>query len=97
MEDYLNGINEDLWHLIETEPYRANFVVAVGSATQNERSAVGQLKKEANEKKYLSKLRRALPPVVYNYVRGCKTAEEIQNILKDKFQGNKRTDKEIGY
>ena len=32
---------------------------------------------EANDNKCLHELRGALPPVVYNFVCGCKTAKEI--------------------
>ena len=44
-----------------------------------------------NEKRCLRELRGALPPVVYNNVRGLKSANEIWNTLKQKYQGSKKT------
>ena len=35
----------------------------------------------------------ALPPVVYNYVRGCELANEIWDTLKVKYQGSEKTKK----
>ena len=48
-------------------------------------------KKTTNDKKALRELRGDLPPVVYNYVCGCKTAKEFWDNLKEKYQGNART------
>ena len=39
----------------------------------------------------MSELRGALPPVVYNYIRSCKTAKDIWNTLKEKYQGSEKT------
>ena len=39
----------------------------------------------------MRELRYALPPVVYNYVRICKSMKEIQNTLKEKLQGSEKT------
>ncbi|XP_023738187.1 uncharacterized protein LOC111886187 [Lactuca sativa] len=39
----------------------------------------------------MRELQGAFPPVVYNYLRGCKTAKEIWNTLKEKFQGSEKT------
>ena len=39
----------------------------------------------------MRELRSARPPVVYNYVRTCKTSKEIWNMLKERYQGSERT------
>ena len=39
----------------------------------------------------MRELRGALPPVVYNYIRSCKTAKEIWITLKEKYQGSEKT------
>lgn len=36
MEDYLNGIDEDLWHSIEKGPYRADLIQAAGKDDASE-------------------------------------------------------------
>lgn len=93
MEEYLNGIDEDLCRSIEEGPYHVGAVEVVGSTTSNESLTVGRFRSEANDKICIRELRGALPPIVFNYVHGCKTAQEIWNSLKDKFQGTKRTKK----
>lgn len=50
-------------------------------------------KKKANDKRCIRELCGALPPVVYNYIRGYNTSQEIWNTLKEKFQGNERKKK----
>lgn len=77
MEDFLIWINEDLWGLINNGSYRANVVKAIRITARNESMTATRLKQEANDKRCIRKLRGALPPVIYNYLRGCKTAQEI--------------------
>lgn len=50
MEDYLIGIDEDLWPPIKSGPYRESVVKVVGGAAENESVTIDQIKKEANEK-----------------------------------------------
>lgn len=50
-------------------------------------------KQKANDKRCIRELRGALTPVVYNYIRGCKTAHEIWSTFKEKFQGNEQMKK----
>lgn len=50
-------------------------------------------KQKAKDKRCNRELHGAIPPVVYNYIHGCKTAQVIWNTLKEKFQGNERTKK----
>lgn len=50
-------------------------------------------KQQANNKRCIHELRGALPPVVYNYICGCKTAQDIWKTLKEKFQRNEYTKK----
>lgn len=76
MEDYLNGIDEDLWRCItsgDCHPWWLEQVRTVGSSIDVFLQAD---KQKANDKKCLCELRSALPWVVYNYVCGCKTAKE---------------------
>lgn len=77
MEDYLNGIDEDIWRPIRDGPFCATTVDLVGTTTQNENIIVTRLKKEVDNKRCICKLRGVIPPVVYNYIRGCKTPQEI--------------------
>ena len=39
----------------------------------------------------MRELRGALPPIVQNYLRGCKTEKEIWNNFKEQFQGSEKT------
>ncbi|CAI9264805.1 unnamed protein product [Lactuca saligna] len=87
-EDYHNRIDEDLWRYIEIRPYRADLIQIVGNANVVEDTIAQENKKKVNDKRYLCELHTTLPPVVYNYVRGYKTAKEIWDTLKDKYQGN---------
>lgn len=74
MEDYLNGLDEELWKCIIGTVQPPLNVQNIGSSGTT--SAVGeqQIRLEKHEKRCLRELRGALPPVVYNYIRGCKTA-----------------------
>ena len=91
MQDYLNGLDEDLCNCISGEINPPTTVQSIGvssrsSEVENQSNRLKQL-----EKKCMRELRGALPPVVYNYVRTCTTAKEIWNNLKDKFQGSEKT------
>ena len=91
MQDYLNGLDEDLWNCISGEINPPATVQSIGASSsssevENQSNRLKQL-----EKKCMRELRGALPPVVYNYVRTCTTAKEIWNNLKDKFQGSEKT------
>lgn len=74
MEDYLNGVNEDLWCPIIGGPFSATAIEFVGSAAQNYKMIVTRLKKKENDKMCIRELRGALPPVIYNYIQGYKMA-----------------------
>lgn len=64
MEDYITGIDEDLWHPMKDGPYHVGVVEVVGIAAQNESMNATRLKKETNEKMCIREMRRALPLVV---------------------------------
>lgn len=93
MEDYVNCIDEDLWRLIETEPYRVDLVQAVGKVGVDEDIIVQENKMKGNDKRCLRELRGALAPIVYNYVCGFKTAKLIWDTLYEKYQGKESTKK----
>ncbi|XP_023732612.1 uncharacterized protein LOC111880417 [Lactuca sativa] len=91
MEDYLNGLDEKLWNCIKGSvqpPSNTQNIRSSGSTSVVEEQA-RRLKN--NEKRCMRELRGALPPVSYNYIHGCKTAKEIWNTLKEKYQGNEKT------
>ena len=84
MEDYLNGIDEELWNCINgtlLPPVNVQTIGAFGTSNQVN-DQLDRMKK--NEKRCMRELRGALPPVVYNYIRGCKTAKDIWITLKEK-------------
>ena len=90
MQDYLNGLDEELWNCISGEITPPTNVQPIGSSSSNfgvdnQTNRLKQL-----EKRCMRELRGALPPVVYNYVRSCTTAKEIWKFLKDKFREVKR-------
>lgn len=93
MEDYLNGIDEDLWRSIDKGPQREDPVQVVGNAKAAGYMVALANKQKTNDKKCLRELRGALLPVVYNYVHGCETAQEIWDALKESYQGNERKNK----
>ena len=91
MEDHLNGLDEELWNCIKGSvqpPSNAQNLGSSGSTFAVEEQAT-RLKN--NEKHCMRELRGALPPVVYNYIRGCKTEKDIWNTLKEKYQGSEKT------
>ncbi|XP_052619531.1 uncharacterized protein LOC111895070 [Lactuca sativa] len=91
MEDYLNGIDEELWNCINGPALPPANVQTLGaSGTSNQVSNQGDHMKK-NEKRCMQELRGALPPVVYNYIRGCKTTKDIWITLKEKYQGSEKT------
>lgn len=57
MEDYLNGIDEDLWWSIRDGPYRTDNVETVGTTAENENINVLKVKCEANDKRCMRELR----------------------------------------
>ncbi|CAI9263793.1 unnamed protein product [Lactuca saligna] len=91
MEDYLNGIDDDLCHPIRDGPFCANTVEDVGTATHDDIFIVTRLKKEVNDKRCIRELRGDLPLGFYNYICGCKSPRVIWNTLNETFQGNERT------
>ncbi|CAI9282803.1 unnamed protein product [Lactuca saligna] len=82
MEDYLNGIDENMWKSIKEVNYRKDLVENVGSVGTD-----ANMVSQANTRKAcdLRELRGSLPPFVYSYVRGRTTAKEIRDTLKDKY------------
>lgn len=44
-----------------------------------------------NDKKFMCELHGALSPVVYDYVRGSVTANQIWDTLKEMYQGNEKS------
>nr|KAJ0207989.1 hypothetical protein LSAT_V11C500266000 [Lactuca sativa] len=90
MEDYLNGIDEELWNCINGTVQAPANVQSIGSFATSTEVAEQQNRLKKNEKRCMRELRSALPPVVYNYIRSCKTAE-IWITLKEKYQGSEKT------
>ena len=70
MEEYLKGLDEDLWIPIKEGDYDENWINFVGGAPNTEPIAATKRRKEENDWKCMWGLRGALPPVVYGYVRG---------------------------
>ena len=91
MEDYLNGIDEELWNCIDGTVQAPANVQQIGSSTASPDVEDQRKRLKNNEKRCMRELRGALPPVVYNYIRSCKTAKEIWNTLKEKYQGSEKT------
>lgn len=56
MEDYLNGIDKDLWRSIDKGPYRVDRVQAMGIAAQSKDMTTTLLKKEASDKRCIGEL-----------------------------------------
>ena len=91
MEDYLNGIDEELWNCIDGTVQAPANVQPIGASTTTPEVLERQNRLKKNEKRCMRELRGALPPVVYNYIRSCKTAKEIWITLKEKYQGSEKT------
>ncbi|XP_052622549.1 uncharacterized protein LOC128127868 [Lactuca sativa] len=91
MEDYLNGIDEELWNCIDGTVQAPANVQPIGASNTTAEVLERQNRMKKNEKRCMRELRGALPPVVYNYIRSCKTAKEIWITLKEKYQGSEKT------
>ena len=83
----------DPWRSVGTRPYQADLLQAVVNFGARGDMITQGNKKKANDKKCLHELLGALPLVVYNYVRGCKTVKEMWDTLKEKYQVNERKKK----
>lgn len=68
MENYLNGIDEDLWRWITSGNYHPRRLEQVGTGGSSVDVAMQIEKQKANDKKCLLELHGAFPRVVYNYV-----------------------------
>lgn len=93
MEDYLNGIDEDLMRSINNGSFRLGMLVTVGMSATFEDMITRGNKMQENDKKSMHELLGTLLPVVYNYVRGCLTAKQIWGTLKEKYQCNEKSKK----
>ena len=91
MQDYLNGIGEEIWTCINGLVQPPTNVQTLGSSGTTSTVGDQQARLDIKEKKGMRELRGALPPVVYNYIRGCKTTKEIWNTLKEKYEGSEKT------
>lgn len=60
-------------HSIDKGPYQANLVQEERTKTQSKDMIVERLQKQAYDKMCIRELQGALPPVVYSYIRGCRT------------------------
>ncbi|XP_023745018.1 uncharacterized protein LOC111893181 [Lactuca sativa] len=91
MQDYLNGLDEELWSCISGNVTLPKNIQPIGSSscTTSVENQSDRMKKL--EKRCIRELHGALPLVVYNYVKSCTTAKEIWNNLKEKFQGSEKT------
>ncbi|XP_023760141.1 uncharacterized protein LOC111908554 [Lactuca sativa] len=90
LEDYLNGLDEELWSCISRNVNPPANVQPIGSSSGRSvfENQFDRLKKL--EKRCVRELRGALPLVVYNYVKSCTTAKEIWNNMNDKCQGSEK-------
>lgn len=77
MEDYLNGIDKDLWRSIEKGRYHEDHIQAVGTAATAKDMVAHANMQITNDKSCLRELRGALPPIVYNYIQGCTITQDI--------------------
>ena len=93
MEDYLNGIDEDLWKCITVDIESSGSLQNIGYVASSPEVSNQAERKKRNVKKWLPELRGALPPIVYNYVHGCSTAKEIWATLNEKYQESEKTKK----
>lgn len=91
MEKYLNGLDGELWNCITGNVLPPPNVQNIGSSGSTQTVSDQSTRLKNNDKRCMRELRGALPPIVYNYVRGCKSAKEIWNTLKEKFQGSEKT------
>lgn len=74
-------------------PYDATVVTNVGSVSNYQSVVALETRKEANDRRCTYELRCFLPPVVYGYIRGCKSAMEIWDRPKENSQGTEKTNK----
>ena len=77
MEDYLNGIDEELWNCINGTVQAPTNVQPIGQSTTSAEVVEQQNRLKKNKKRCMRERRGALPLVVYNYICSCKTAKEI--------------------
>ncbi|KAL7614614.1 hypothetical protein Lser_V15G06614 [Lactuca serriola] len=87
----MNGIDEELWNCILDDVRPPAVVPNIGNSSTNHNVNEKSERLLKNEKKFMRELRGALPLVVYNYVRSCKSAKEIWDTLKEKYQGSEKT------
>ncbi|XP_052627452.1 uncharacterized protein LOC128134082 [Lactuca sativa] len=85
------GFDEELWTCINGSVQPPTNVQTLGSFGTTSAVEDQQTRLKNNEKRCMRELRGALPPVVYNYIRGCKIAKEIWDTLKEKYQGSEKT------
>ncbi|CAI9292979.1 unnamed protein product [Lactuca saligna] len=67
MEDYLNGIDKNMWKSIKDGNYREYLVENIGTVGTDVDMVTRANTRKACDKKALRELRGALPPFVYNY------------------------------
>lgn len=82
MSSGIIGWKTDLIRCINNGEFSQVMLVNIGIAATNEDIVNQGTKMNANDKKYLRELRGALPPVVFNYIRSCKTTKDIWDTLK---------------
>ena len=90
MDDYLNGLYEELWSCIigiVQPPLVVQNIVTSGSTTAIFDQST---RPKNNEKHCLRELLGALLLFAYNYIHGCKVAQDIWNTLKEKYQGSEK-------
>ena len=93
MENILTWIDEDLLWCIKSGNFHPSMLTEIGNVGSSADVATQTEKYKSNNKHCTHELHTSLPPVVYNYVRACKTAKEIWYTLKDKYQGSEKTKK----
>ena len=86
MQDYLNGLDEELWSCISRNVNPPTNVQPIGSSfgSSGVENQTDHLKKL--EKRCMRELWGALPKVVYNYVRTCTNAKRSGTIWRRSFK-----------
>lgn len=68
MQDYLTGIDEDLWRSVKSGNFHHSMLTKIRNVGSFADVATQTDKYKSNDKRCMHELREALPPVVYNYV-----------------------------
>ncbi|KAI3523848.1 hypothetical protein L1887_02296 [Cichorium endivia] len=96
MEDHLSGIGEDFLRSLKDGPFTANvqtrFAAKSGESqtppVETEATIAANKRKIDNDRRCMRELKSGLPPVAFNLIRGSKSAKEIWDRLKMRYEGS---------